>query len=197
MDQQHWNEYYESNKEPWTIPDEVLVTEVEDMPPGRALDLGAGEGADSIWLAERGWEVTAVDYASAAIAKVEEIARNRGLKIKGVVANIVEYQPDYRYDLVIMCYMHLPPGERASMLANAAAALAPEGTLLFVGVDASDDSSDDFHGLLATSDEVVAELPDLTIERAEVVRRTLPYPEDPSYEGNGLVVRARRTADES
>lgn len=197
MDQQHWNEYYQSNEEPWTIPDEALVAEVEDMTPGRALDLGAGEGGDSIWLAERGWDVTAVDYAPAAIATLEEIARGRGLRIEGVVANILEYRPQSSYDLVIMCYMHLPAAERATMLANASAALAPEGTLLFIAVDPSDNSSDDFHGLLATAEEVIAELPCLAIERAEVVRRTLPFPEDPSYEGNGLIVRASRMSDEA
>lgn len=210
MQQREWDEYYESNEEPWTIPDEWLVAEVENLPPGRALDLGAGEGGDTIWLAERGWEVTAVDYAPAAISTVEQIASGRGLNIRSVVANILEYQPDCNYDLVIMCYMHLPPDERATMLTNATTALAPGGTLLYIGLPGFDDSTNGEHSydtehshdteyseeLFATADEIVeivAKLPGLAIERAEVLRRMIPYPNDP-YEGEGVIVRARRAA---
>jgi SAM-dependent methyltransferase len=194
MEQHEWEEYYDGHEEPWATPDELLVAEIEGLPPGRALDLGAGEGANSIWLAEHGWEVTAVDFAPAAIRHIEQIATSRGLAIKGVVADILEYQPEERFDLVIVCFVHFPPDKRAILLANAAAALAPGGTLLFIAVAAWQESFGEVpRDLFATGDEIAAGLPDLLIEQAEVLHRTIPFPDDP-FDGDGVIVRARRPA---
>ena len=135
-----------------------------------------------------------MDFAPAAIRRIEQIASSRGLAIKGVVADILEYQPKERFDLVIMCFVHFPPVKRARLLTSAAAALAPGGTLLFIAVAAWQESFGDVpKDLFATGDEIAAELPDLLIERAEVLHRAIPFPDDP-FDGDGVIVRARRPA---
>ena len=78
LDQQEWNEYYENTDEVWAEPDSDLIAEVERLPAGRALDLGAGEGINSIWLAEQGWQVKAVDFSTYdGKAKAAFIIQNR------------------------------------------------------------------------------------------------------------------------
>ena len=72
-----WNSYYETNEEPWTKPDATLIAEAEGLSPGKSLDLGCGEGAESLWLAEQGWQATGLDYAPAAIATFERLAGER------------------------------------------------------------------------------------------------------------------------
>ena len=77
LDQKEWNEHYQNIDEVWAEPDSDLIAEAEGLPAGCALDLGAGEGINSLWLAEQGWQVTAVDFAPAAVAKIEREARQR------------------------------------------------------------------------------------------------------------------------
>lgn len=70
MNEKFWNERYSSREKLFTgEPNGVLVTEVTDVPPGRALDAGCGEGADALWLARRGWLVTAVDISNVALQR--------------------------------------------------------------------------------------------------------------------------------
>lgn len=70
MDAQFWDQRYRSRDQLFSgAPNGVLVTEVTGLPPGRALDVGCGEGADAIWLASRGWQVTAVDISRVAVER--------------------------------------------------------------------------------------------------------------------------------
>ena len=190
-----WNSYYESNEEPWTKPDATLIAEVEDMAPGKALDLGCGEGAESLWLGAQGWQVTGLDYAPAAIATFERLARERGFEVRGVVADMFAYEPDDTYNLIYLGYIHVRPEERTKILSVAAAALAPHGTLLYNAISRSGDGpAPDFpRPLLSTPEEVIADLQGLEIEKAEVATRTIECSEG-SFEGNGMIVRARRPA---
>lgn len=193
MQQQEWNKYYSNISEPWTTANSALMAETQHMAPGLALDLGCGDGVDSLWLAERGWEVTGVDFAPAAIDTVHRLANQRSLCVHGVVADIVGYQPAEKFDLVFMCYIHLPRNERAGMLMNATAALASGGTLLYIAVV----QSGGIHGFdipaewLATSDEIITELPGLAIERTEVALRTVRCPGG-SFQAESMTVRACR-----
>ena len=64
-----WEKYYQE-KEAWkSSPDEVMIQELKGIPPGRVVDLGAGEGTDAIWLAQNAWKVTAVDFSKTALNK--------------------------------------------------------------------------------------------------------------------------------
>jgi SAM-dependent methyltransferase len=191
MNEEFWKEYYENDPDPWLVPDAFLVEEVEGLTPGSALDLGCGDGGDSLWLASRGWKVTAVDFASAAISRVEAAAAEHQLPVRGVVADIVAYEHDAPTDLVFLNFIHLLPDDRTRMLSNAAAALAPGGTLLYNGISRTTTEVDIPGELLSTVDEIVDDLQGLVIERAEVIARTIAYP-GAEFQADGLIVRARR-----
>ena len=189
-----WNSYYESSEEPWTKPDATLVAEAEGLSPGKALDLGCAEGAESLWLAAQGWQVTGVDYAPAAIATLERLAGERGLEVRGVVADMFAYEPDDNYDLIYLGYIHVRPEERGKMLGMAAGALLPGGTLLYNAISRSGAGPEpEFpKPLLSIPEEVIADLDGLDIEKADVATRTIEC-SGGSFEGNGMVVRARRS----
>ena len=93
-----------------------------DLPAGAALDLGAGEGRNAIWLARRGWRVTAVDFSRVALARAESLAfrvqeSGWALDIEWVVADVRNYQPiPEQYDLVLLAYLHLPGEQRRQVI---------------------------------------------------------------------------------
>ncbi|WP_037570467.1 SAM-dependent methyltransferase [Phaeacidiphilus oryzae] len=132
-----WDAKYAEKERIWSgNPNVALVREVDELPPGRALDLGCGEGADAIWLAGRGWRVTAVDLSRVALERAAAHAVERG------VADRVEFRrvdlatefPAGEYDLVSAQFLH-SRGElpREEVLRRAAAAVAPGGVLLIEG----------------------------------------------------------------
>ena len=118
-------------------PNGTLVQEVEALAPGRALDVGAGEGGDAIWLAERGWQVTATDIATVALDRIAAEATRRNLEITCLHAdaNGLDPYPPGEFDLVSAHYASIPrtPDDRA--VRNLLDAVAPGGTLLVVGHD--------------------------------------------------------------
>lgn len=121
----------------------MLVTEAAELTPGRALDIGSGEGGDALWLAARGWRVTGVDIAESALEKarrrVESIDPAAAGRIDWERHDVGDWAPAPRaFDLVTSHFMHLPDPERATMFRSLAAAVAPGGTLLIVGHDHSD-----------------------------------------------------------
>ncbi len=119
---------------------EGLVEVASAMAPGKALDLGCGEGQNAIWLAQRGWIVTAVDMSPSAISGAREQAAAAGVDRTIVfdMADIADWSPASRYDLVF-CTFALPARGmgRSRMLDMAAAAVAPGGTILLTDFDAS------------------------------------------------------------
>ena len=168
-----WNESWAAEHN-HLVPeaDELLVAEMEGITLGRALDIGCGIGSNAVWLAEHGWQVTATDFADAAIEKCKRLATRRGVQVGFVVADATTFQPDGQYDLITSFYIQLPPDQRAKMLSLAAGALAPGGTLLFVSHDRSSTPSgwtDEDMLTLTTPDEVASELPGLNIEQAFVM----------------------------
>jgi len=157
-------------------PDPTLVEEIGSLPPGRALDLGAGDGRNAVWLASQGWDVTAVDFSRVALDRGRVLAKDRGVRVEWKLADLLEWSPGTgRYDLVTLFFIHLPPDQRRDVYARAAAAVAPGGTLLIVGHDRTN-LADGVGGpqdpdVLFTPSEVAADLPDFRIVRAEAVRR--------------------------
>jgi len=150
----------------------VLAGELKPLTPGRALDLGCGAGRTALWLAERGWQVTAVDFSEAALS----IARRHGGDVDWVLADVREYEPEPgAFDLALVLYMHLPPGERRAVLASAATALAACGTLAVLGHDVENIGSGapgpSNPDLLYTPETIAAELQGLAVERAERLTR--------------------------
>lgn len=166
-----WNDIWGAGADAISEPDEMLATQVRGLSPGRALEMGCGVGGNAVWLTEHGWQVTAVDFAEAAIVKGRQLAEERGVTVDFVVADAAAYQPRGQYDLITVFYIQLPVEERARMLSTAANALAPGGTLLFVSHDRSSPPSGwDEEDLLTltTPNEIVSELPGLKIEQAIV-----------------------------
>lgn len=177
MRRSDWNKRYSGSELLWTAePNRFLVAETESLTPGRALDLACGEGRNTVWLAERGWEVTGVDFADVGLEKARALAAARGVDATWVEADLLGYDPPHlAFDLVAILYLQLPAEERADVLRKAAAAVAPGGTLLVVAHDRS--NLEHGHGgpqderVLATPEEVAGDLSGLHIARAEVVER--------------------------
>jgi cyclopropane fatty-acyl-phospholipid synthase-like methyltransferase len=134
--QEFWDERYRSAGRLWSgQPNAQLVAQAAGLPPGEALDAGCGEGADAIWLASRGWTVTAVDVSAVALDRAAGHAAAEGVadRVTWRREDLLTWEPaPLRFDLVSAQFMHLPNAELKSMHARLAAAVRPGGTLLVV-----------------------------------------------------------------
>ncbi|MCU7820543.1 class I SAM-dependent methyltransferase [Kitasatospora sp. DSM 101779] len=139
FDREAWEERYRTRSALWSgRPNPQLVAEAAVLAPGRALDAGCGEGADALWLAGRGWRVTAADLAATALdrAAARAAAADPQLadRITWLRADLGERPPaGAGFELVSAQYLHLPVEARPALFAGLAAAVAPGGTLLIVG----------------------------------------------------------------
>jgi SAM-dependent methyltransferase len=166
-DRDTYDELYRSAPAVWSgRPNRQLVVEAAGLPAGTALDAGSGEGGDALWLAERGWRVTAVDFSSVALQRGAAAARARGLadRVEWVHADLdVWTPPPGGYDLVTAHYLHASWTDRPGMFRRLAAAVAPGGTLLVVGHLLGDDRGHGEHhahdpGVHYTAEDVAASL---------------------------------------
>ncbi|GAB2969950.1 class I SAM-dependent methyltransferase [Frigoribacterium salinisoli] len=188
-------------------PNATLVAEAEGLAPGRALDVGCGEGADALWLARRGWQVTGLDLSRVALARAAAAAA-ADPRVAGRTTwhrvDVGDWSPaTASADLVTAHFLHEAPARRATTFRHLASAVAPGGTLLVVGHSPADVTtglrSVEHAELLFGPDDVVAALDPAswTIE----VATERPRPER-SHERSGpgsrtgtahdTVVRARR-----
>ncbi|MGC8463720.1 MAG: SAM-dependent methyltransferase [Acidimicrobiales bacterium] len=132
-----WEGRYAEQHRVWSgEPNAALADAASRLRPGRALDLGCGEGGDVVWLAEQGWQVTGVDISATAVARGQSLAAERGIgddRITWQVEDLAAWEPTDRYDLVTSCFLHSPVDfPRTAVLRRAAAAVAPGGHLLIV-----------------------------------------------------------------
>lgn len=193
MDAADWDARYAGTELLWTAePNRFLVAEVDDMPPGRALDIACGEGRNAVWLATKGWKAVGVDFSAMGLDKGRALAAQRGVEVDWVRADVTDYEPPARaFDLVVLLYLQLPNDLLRVALAHAASALAPAGTLLVVGHD-STNLTDGYGGpqdpsVLFTPDDIVAALPALAIVKAEQVHRTVDTDAGPRVAIDALV----------
>jgi SAM-dependent methyltransferase len=192
-----WNARYAGSELLWTaVPNRCFASEVAGLEPGRALDLACGEGRNAVWLAERGWRVTGVDFSDVALEKAEQLAATRHVEVEWVLADVLDVVPGRGgFDLVAVLYLHLPHEELANVLRTAGDALAPDGTLIVLGHDTANLTQG--HGgprdasVLFTPEDVVPHLEGLVVERAESVLRTVAL-EDGEATAIDALVRARR-----
>lgn len=175
-------------------PDPTLASLVRDLPPGRALDLASGDGRNAIWLANHGWDVTAVDFSAVALERARRSAIDAGVEVDWLLRDLLDWRPEaVSYQLVVVMFLHLPGDERRVIYAAAAKAVAAGGLLLVVGHDRSNIASGaggpQDPEVLFTPAEIAADLVDFTVETATQVRRRVGG-ERPAIDA---VVLARRS----
>ena len=137
MERHAWDERYSApDRKPLGEPNALVVEELADARPGRALELAAGEGRHALWLASRGWDVVAVDFSEIALRAAQARARDGGQHITVIAADVHTLPlPPARFDLVLATFFHPRPSERPALYPRLAEALAPGGTLLLVSYD--------------------------------------------------------------
>lgn len=147
FDEAFWNARYGEKKRIWSgRPNPQLVAEAGSLAPGSALDVGCGEGADALWLANRGWEVTGVDISTVALARAAEHEQEQRAGLDADIRPVRWEQRDLTgweppaesFDLVTAQYMHLPTRQREPLFRKLARAVVRGGTLLIVGHHPSD-----------------------------------------------------------
>lgn len=185
MDSRAWDLRYADSEFVWTVrPNRFLVEEAAGLPPGRALDLACGEGRNAVWLAQRGWALTGVDFSHAGLDKARALATERRVHAEWIAADLLDYRPQpHGFDLVLLFYLQLPAEPRRQVVRGAAAAVAPGGTLLVVAHDR--ENLDHGHGgpqdpaMLYTAEDIIGDLAGsgLHIDRAERVRRPVQTPD--------------------
>jgi len=185
MDSDAWNRRYAGHELVWTSePNRFLVAEAAGLEAGRALDVACGEGRNAVWLAERGWRMTGVDFSEVGLEKARALAAARGVQAEWVTADLLDYTPGPQaYDLVLVFYLQVPATERRPIVRAAAGAVAPGGVFLLVAHDRR--NLEHGHGgpqdptVLYTASDVVGDLEgtSLEIERAETVKRPVHTPE--------------------
>ena len=205
--EQFWEDFYGRSDRVWSgRPNPLLVREAAGLPPGTALDLGCGEGADAIWLARRGWRVTAVDISAVALERAAGHAAEAG------VADMIDWRrhdlatsfPEGVFDLVSAQFLHSPvelPQER--IMRSATQAVAPGGVLLVAGHAAfASPGRHDQHGEHDVRFPTLAEMIDSLglagdhwkVEVSESVTTEWTAPDGERGIRTDNVVRARRTS---
>ncbi|MGY1805527.1 class I SAM-dependent methyltransferase [Blastococcus sp. SYSU D00922] len=177
MRAQEWDERY-AERQQWSSEPNALVAELLDgLPPGDAVDLAAGEGRHALWLAARGWRVTAVDFSRVGLDRGR--AQPGADRITWVAADVTSWTaPASSLDLVLVAYLHLAEPETVDVLARAVGWLRPGGRLLVLGHDLANLT----HGVSGPQDpallhsvqrlQPVADV--LEVDRLEQVRRETP-----------------------
>lgn len=193
-----WDERYASREQVWSgRPNGALVTEVGQLEPGRALDVGCGEGADAVWLAGRGWDVTALDVSGVALERAALHARDAGVHVQWVHAGLVDARlPAGAFDLVSAQYpalLRTPSNEAERSLL---AAVAAGGVLLVVHHADVDVEQARAHGFdpadYVSPSDVAALLDDWQVDVDERRPRDVPVGGGGAHHTHDLVLRARR-----
>jgi SAM-dependent methyltransferase len=179
-------------------PNGRLVAEVADLAPGRALDVGCGEGADAIWLAGRGWAVTAIDISDVAVRRAREAAEAAGVPVEWVCGDALRTPfPAGSFDLVSMQYPALPKAAGESAVRALLGTVRPNGLLLAVYHDLGEEHREHMRSRGEDPDDYVGADDlgrllgdDFTVELHAVEPRVDPPPGTPHVAD--VVVRARR-----
>ena len=187
MDAHAWDERYAAAQLVWSVePNQFVARECADLAPGTALDLAAGEGRNAIWLARRGWSVTALDFSAVALDKGRELAEASPMDgdVEWLVADATTWRSDRDYDLAVIAYLQLAAAERRAAVRAAFGALASGGTFLLVAHDTTNltegTGGPQDASVLMTADDVLGDLADhgVVIEHAGRVERLVTASDD-------------------
>ncbi|MDA8315586.1 MAG: class I SAM-dependent methyltransferase [Actinomycetota bacterium] len=198
MEREEWDRRYAGDDLLWRAePNMFLVAETADLEPGTVLDVACGEGRNAVWLAERGWKATGVDFSAVALAKARHLATARGVEVEWIEADVRTWVPPGSFDLVVLMYVQLPSAERRAVYRTFAGAVAPGGHLLVVGHDTENLTSGiggpQHPDVLFSAADVVEDIEGsgLLIERAQQVRRPVATDEG-EFDALDALVRALR-----
>lgn len=211
FDKEYWDRRWQDpdHKQSATAakpPNPHLVAETGSLTPGTALEAGCGAGTEAIWLAEQGWQVTAVDVAAAALDAAASRAQERGVAVQWVEADLSTWTPEGSFDLVTTHYAH-PSIPQLDFYERLAQWVSPGGSLLLVGHLHGNDHEGDGHGAnhrahdnrppaaaSVRADDVVARLDPAQWEVATATqsRRTVTGPGGRDVTLHDAVVRATR-----
>ncbi|MFF1442049.1 class I SAM-dependent methyltransferase [Streptomyces sp. NPDC058295] len=194
-----WDNRYADRQQLWSgRPNAALVAEVAGLTPGRVLDVGCGEGADAVWLARAGWDVTALEVSGVALERAAGHARDAGLTVRWVHAALAEAPlPPASFDLVSAQYPALLRTPDAAAERALLGAVAPGGVLLLVhhaGMDAQQAHDSGFDPADYVWPSMVAALldHDWVVEVNEQRPRVAPDGGAGAHHTDDVVLRARR-----
>lgn len=192
MDARDWDRRYAESGLVWSAtPNQFVADRLADLPPGRAVDVAAGEGRNTLWLADRGWEVTAIDFSLAGLDKGRALqARHehgRDLHIEWLHADVLEHDLGSGvYDLAVVAYLQLPAEQRREALRRTFTSLVHGGTFFLVAHDSSNltegTGGPQDANVLYSAEEVLG---DLDGERFEVVEADRVARVVPPGDGHG------------
>ncbi|HUY86323.1 MAG TPA: class I SAM-dependent methyltransferase [Acidimicrobiales bacterium] len=199
MNSQDWDTRYSAKELIWTsTPNQFLVSEIEGLAPTTALDLACGEGRNAIWLAEKGWKVTGVDFSQVGLEKAKTWSKQRNVDIDWIHYDAISWTPPSGgFGLVAVFYLQLEEPDRTSALRVATSAVASGGTLLVVAHDITNlkngyGGPQDPRMLYAVEDvTTIAEAAGLQIVRGEQLVRVVDTDSGPK-QAIDLLVRATR-----
>ena len=206
MDAADWDQRYAAADLVWsTTPNQFVAAELAHLPPGRALDVAAGEGRNALWLADRGWQVTALDFSRVGLDKGRALQqghpRGSELAIDWVHADALTHDTGPTpYDLVLLAYLQLEADERRTVVRRTFTALRPGGTFFLVAHDATNltegTGGPSDPAVLFTAEEVLGDLDGerFEVERAERVARVVPAAHDETDHGHTHRGEHQRTA---
>lgn len=202
MDAQEWDERYREARSSgsgsgsdaglWaTQPHARLQQIAGQLNPGTALDLASGDGRNAIWLARRGWQVTAVDFSAEGLDIARSRAEAEGVSIEWQLGDAKNWEPKHTFDLITITYLHLDEAANAAVIRRASQWLSDGGTLLVIGHDKENLT----HGTGGPQDEAILHSPEqlraatpLKVLAAEqLVRNTSTDPEGPEDTGTTAV----------
>lgn len=193
MDARAWDERYAASGLVWSsTPNQFVAAELVGLRPGRALDVAAGEGRNALWLAEQGWQVTAVDFSLVGLDKgrsLQERHRSgRDLHVEWVHADALSYDVGpVPFDLAVVAYLQLVAVERRTAVRRAFGSLRVGGTFFLVAHDATNltegTGGPTDPAVLCTAEEILGDLDGerFEVERAERAARVIPADDDGTH----------------
>ncbi|WP_051299134.1 class I SAM-dependent methyltransferase [Arthrobacter castelli] len=198
MDEHGWNERYRGAREAgqdaglWaTQPHQQLREIAGRLSLGTAVDLATGDGRNAIWLADRGWDVTAVDFSAEGLDIARERAEANGLSIDWRLGDANQWAPGREFDLVTITYLHLDEAANIAVIRRASQWVSPGGTLLVIGHDKENltrgTGGPPDETLLYSPEMLRAATPLKVVAAERIVRNTSTDPEGPQDTGTTAI----------
>ncbi len=195
MNAAFWNDRYRSDTYVYgTEPNQFIRQQADRLPAGGSvLALGAGEGRNAVFLAEQGFDVTALDYSEEGLRKLQVLAAERGVSVATIQADVTTWAPGRTWDGLVVAFLHVPPAERPALYRTMQTALRPGGVLVTEWFRPEQVTGGDESGgpptaaMMVTEDELRAHFPVDGIQMLRVVETHLN--EGPHHSGPAAVVQ--------